>query len=183
MERLKGILYSSLFVVALGCGSPGSTTVTDTEGNKVTSTKDGEKVTFEGAKGEKATYEADGKGGGSMTYTTPEGEQKVTTGAGITETELGLPFYPGSVEKEGGSMKTDTPQGSSRIAVRTTADAPSKVVAFYKPKLKETNAISANGQEILMGKLEDGSQVQIGAGKEEGKPDTVVSVTVIKEKG
>lgn len=157
-------------------------TVQDGQGNKVTTSQDGGKVTVEGAKGETSTFESDGKGGGTVTSTTPEGKQTMTSGQSFPESELGLPFYPGSKEKPEGSFKSEAPTGSSHMAVRLTSDAPAKVAEFYKPKLKDPTSVSSNGNAMLTGKLPDGSNVQITATREEGQTQTTVGVLVVRQK-
>lgn len=171
------------FLIA-GCGSPDTTTVSDGKGNTVSVTDDGSKVTYEGSKGESATMETDSQGGSKVTVKTDKGDQTMSAGSSMTEDELGMPFYPGSSEKEGSSLKTDTPDGSSRLAVRVTADTPAKVVAYYKDKLSEPSTMSAssggNEHEILTGKLANGATVQITAARDKGATETVVNVLVTR---
>jgi len=186
MGNGRAIFLGLAAVMMAGCGTSDSTVITDEKGNKVTVSDNGTKASFEGAKGETTTVETDSEGGGKMTIKTDKGDQTLSAGTGITEEELGMTFYPGSADKEGGSMKTDTPEASSRLSVRTTADAPSKVVAFYKDKIKEPSTVSAssggNENEILTGKLEDGATVQITASREKGSSETVVNVLVTRTK-
>ncbi|MBS1713080.1 MAG: hypothetical protein JST30_01950 [Armatimonadetes bacterium] len=183
---MKG--WNLIFVIAMlalsgcGAGAGDNVTVQDAQGNKVTTDRDGGKVTVEGAKGEKATFESDGKGGGTVTSTTPEGRQSMTSGTSFPESELGLPFYPGSTEKPEGSFKSESPTGSSHMSVRSTKDEQAKVAAFYKSKLKDPTSVSTNGNEMLTGKLPDGSNVQNTATREEGQSETTIGVLVVREK-
>lgn len=180
--RLAFWVLAALAALAIGCGKAGTTVVTDGEGNKVTASQDGDTVTVETDKGEKATYTSDGKDGGTMTYSGKDGEQKLEVGKGVSEDDLGMPCFPGSKEKPGGDVKSDTPEAKVVVSVRTTSEPASKVAEFYKPKLKEATSVSNDGNEMLAGKLENGAEVTIVAGRSAGETETTVTVSVSTKK-
>lgn len=161
-------------VAVAGCSKPSATVSTD-----------GAKMTFEDKDGQKATIESDEQGA-TVKVQSRDGDSTYESGATITEAELGLPFYPGSTEKPNGTIRTDTPDGKSLTMIRSTPDDPSKVVDFYKPKLKEaqTQTTSAEGtnHSMLFGKTESGSEVVITAVQQKDAKATDVSVSVMVRK-
>src|SRR5689334_21173623 len=173
--RLFLILFPLLWVV--GCGRS-ETTVVDANGNKATVSADGTKVSVTDDKGNKMTGET-GKGGDSVSVHDEKGDSKMESGSAVSEAELGLPFYPGSVEKKEGSIKIDTPETLSILSARTTTDEPGKVIAFYKPKVKEPNTSTTNSggieTAVLIGKSDTGADVSISANREKGKSETQIS--------
>lgn len=56
--------------------------------------------------------------------------------AKISEADLGLPFYPGTQPREGETTRMTTPEGSMVTVILHSDDAPDKVAAFYRDKLK-----------------------------------------------
>src|SRR5947207_10439967 len=82
-----------------GCHRPDETVVTGPNGERITASRDAGHITVTDDKGNK--YE---------------------TGSGVSETDLGLPFYPGSEDKVGASMKVDAGPVHSVISTRSTKD-------------------------------------------------------------
>ncbi len=78
--------------------------------------------------------------GGGMKITTTDASGKVSQmemgTAKVSEADVGLPFYPGTQPKEGAMTKISTPEGSAVTVMLHSADAPDKVAAFYRDKLK-----------------------------------------------
>ncbi len=78
--------------------------------------------------------------GGGMKVTTTDASGKVSQmemgTAKVSEADIGLPFYPGTQPKEGAMTKISTPEGSAVTVMLHSADAPDKVAAFYRDKLK-----------------------------------------------
>jgi len=172
--------------IVCGCSKP-DISVSDAQGNKVSVSGDGTKSTFTGADGKSATVQSDPSGGVTETVHDDKGTSTFQAGTTLTEADLGLPFYPGSVEKASSAVKTDTPEESVISIARTAPDGPSKVIAFYKDKVKSAvdSLHSGGGTEIgtLFGKLDSGADVNVVASREVGKTETVVSVTVSLKKG
>lgn len=181
MRTRKWLVLVIGALIMVGCGKKESVTVSDAAGNKMTASGDG-KVDIQGAGGERIRVESKPGGGGTVTSEDASGnKQQVTAASGLTEDEIGLPFYPGSQEKPDSSVKTQAGSTATFMSVRVTSDAPADVIAFYKPKLSQTNVISAGGNELLTGKLPDGASVQVSASREGGAKETLVQVLVTRQ--
>jgi hypothetical protein len=132
--------------------------------------------------------------GGSMKITTTDATGKTATSefgaAKVSEADLGVPFYPGTKLLDGGSTKVSTPSGDAYTVQLHTDDAPDKVSAFYRDKLKAQSAgkqfmdmASGDGNATLMladdktksaiqvhvMKAEKGADIQIVAHREAAK--------------
>jgi len=84
----------------------------------------------------------------------------------VTAADLGLPFYPGSVEKGSTSSVMDTPTDRTVICDRTVKGFMKEVANFYKEKLVGGH-IAANYATSMMveGRLKDGATVSIEIAK------------------
>lgn len=93
--------------------------------------------------------ESQSKDGSKTSVNLSEGTAKVTTtdasgktstmeigSAQVSESDLGVPFYPGTKPPEGGVSKLSTPQGTAMTVSLHSSDAADKVTAFYREKLK-----------------------------------------------
>lgn len=167
MTLLKTLaLTASIVVLAasiIGCGSKDSTTVV-------------------GADGSKTTVTTDSSGGGTVKMEGNGTSASIGGGTTVTEADLGVPFYPGSAEKQGAAMKVDTPTEKSYMCVRTTSDEPAKVKEFYESKVAglKFTVIEANGDSTAMGetKLENGAKVAISATRKKDATETEVTVAM-----
>mgnify|MGYP001428809105 CR=1 FL=1 len=78
--------------------------------------------------------------GGTAKVTTTDASGKSSTmewgGAQISEADLGVPFYGGAKPREGGASRVATPQATTMTVSLQSSDAPDKVTAFYREKLK-----------------------------------------------
>lgn len=78
---------------------------------------------------------------GTVNVATPEGNVAVSGSAGITEAQIGVPFYPNAIVGEGGggtvtSRSTKPGEGGSISAVSlVTKDPIDNVISFYTGKL------------------------------------------------
>ncbi|MBN9500889.1 MAG: hypothetical protein BGO01_00760 [Armatimonadetes bacterium 55-13] len=170
--------------LASGCGSR-ETTYVDANGTRVSTSTDGNRTTVTDDKGNKLTFEGDGKQG---TYSVEdENGNKSTFGAStnITEAELGLAFYPGSEKIEtGGAVFEDDKQRTVTCSF-TSKDEPQAIVDFYKGKIKDAKSSMADVGETkaggVSGKREDGSEVSLSISKETGK-DANITIVVTKKK-
>jgi|GEM_PF-2393859 len=191
--RTLGIVCLVSALVATGCGS--GTTVVGANGEKATISQNGQSVTATDNQGNTATYTQNGQGAtisdskgdketidknGQMSLKKANGDT-ADIGGNILESDLGLPFYPGSVERPGASA-TATENGVKTVmSSRTTKDDPSKVDAFYKDKIQDAKDSTVNSGGMNMasvsGKLSDGSEVTVVATKS-GSDDTSIMVTV-----
>jgi hypothetical protein len=87
--------------------------------------------------GQKATVDITG-GGAKITTTDASGKtsQMEMGSAKVTEADLGVPFYPGTQPAEGQATRVTTPDGTMVTVGLLSPDAPDKVAAFYRDKLK-----------------------------------------------
>jgi uncharacterized protein YceK len=105
--------------------------------------------------------------------------------AKITEADLGLPFYPGAAPKEGAAMRIAQGANVSMQQALHSDDAPDKVAAFYRDKLKAMSAgkqlmdmSSGDGASISLidDKAKSSMQVHIGKADPKGS-DITIAVT------
>lgn len=166
VTRILVGLLTCISVVGCGSGSSGeSVTISDGNGTKMTMSQDDSSIKVEG-NGVTATM------GGKST---------------VTEDELGVPFYPGSSDKDGGSMKAETPEGKTVVSARTTPDDVAKVKAFYAGKFPDFKfaggAADGGGSEIGAGKLPNGTEVSIQIVRAKDATETTITVgTSLKKK-
>lgn len=124
--------------------------------------------------------------------TSPDATPATTGGGtasmgGVTEADLGVPFYPGSKEKPNASAKTSANGMDVVTCVRTTSDAPDKVLAFYKDKATAAGftvtSAAAGGTSGLSG-MKDGGKVilAVGCAKDPTGSDNMISIGVTTKK-
>lgn len=103
------------------------------------------------------------QGGMKITTTDASGKtSKMELGnAQISEAELGLPFYPGAKATEGSSMRIVAGNSTSLQVALRSDDAPDKVAAYYRDKLK---AMSTGKQLMDMGSPEGASITLVDEG-------------------
>ena len=98
---------------------------------------------------------------GGMKITTTDAAGKATQmeigSAQISEADLGVPFYPGSKPAEGGSMRMVASGGSTFQVGMHSDDAPDKVAAFYRDKLKAM----ADGKQMMDMSSNDGAALTL----------------------
>lgn len=164
--HFAGILVLVVGVALAGCShSDGESTTTMVDGVKVTTnSKGGGQVTVEN-NGEKSTVSSDGK---TMKVETGSGTTTAGVGTEITEAEFGVAFYPGSTDKQGTSFKSENKDEKDYMVIRTTTDEPTKVVEFYKGKLKNVSSSAVNGMTIMNGTAENGATITVTIEKKEG---------------
>lgn len=97
--------------------------------------------------------------------------------AKITEADLGLPFYPGASPKEGASMRIAQGANVSMQQVLHSNDAPDKVAAFYRDKLKAM----AEGKQLMDMSSGDGATISLVDDK--SKSSMQVHVSKADDKG
>ncbi len=194
MNQQSSFLCALLLLGVVGCSSESSrsVSVSDGKGTKIVVNSSGSdtKVSISGSNGEEVTadgsntvfVEKDGSKStivtnkdGSSSVTTKDGSASIGGNTQISESELGVPFYPGSVETAGSNFKFEGPKGKSYSCTRTTDDAPEKVIEFYKSKVENPASALTDGSGSLSGKLASGANINVAAQKKDGK--TVVMVT------
>ena len=126
------------------------------------------------------------EGGVKVTTTDASGKstQMEMGNAKITEAELGLPFYPGATQREGGSMRIVAGKNKSMQITMHSDDAPDKIAAFYRDKLKAMS----EGKQLMEMSQNDGamlslvddkakSTLQVQVGKAEKGSDIAILAT------
>ena len=95
--------------------------------------------------------------------------------------EVGLPEYPGSQvpPKQPKVMKITAYGGWEWGMIRTTSDAPEKVIAFYKTKIQKPEEEKNEGRIMVKGLKPNGDKVTIIAMKSpKNEKETMISVQV-----
>jgi hypothetical protein len=125
-------------------------------------------------------------GENSMKVSTTDAAGKTTQmeigKAQVSEAELGVPFYPGAKPTEGGAMRIAAGEGSMVQMALRSDDAPDKVAAFYRDKLKAM----AGGKQLMdmsssegasMSLIDDKtkSAIQVNIGKADKGSDIMIS--------
>ena len=106
----------------------------------------------------------DAQSGGGAT----KGQSSAPRASGVTEADLGVPFYPGSTPDDsvGGDAKevgtAHTTVGSNHVS----SDSADKVLAFYKEKLPKFESSKAGGADLMTGKGSNGGEVAISITKD-----------------
>ena len=125
-------------------------------------------------------------GDGSMKVTTTDAAGKTTQmemgNAQIGEAELGVPFYPGAKPLEGSSMRVASGQDMTLRVGLHSDDAPDKVAAYYRDKLKamaegkQLMDMSSN-EGAMLSLIDDKSKgaIQVHVGKADKGSDIVIS--------
>ncbi|AIE86947.1 hypothetical protein OP10G_3579 [Fimbriimonas ginsengisoli Gsoil 348] len=96
----------------------------------------------------------------------------------MTPTEMAakadVPLYPSSDAPDGKSNVKETDKESRYELIMTTADAPDKVLAFYRGKLQNAQ----KGMGGIMGSSPKGNSVTVTAAPEAGKTSIhVIAIT------
>ena len=98
---------------------------------------------------------------GGMKVSTTDASGKTTQmemgTAQISEADLGLPFYPGSKPTEGSSMRLVSGASSTLQVGLHSDDAPDKVAAFYRDKLKAMS----EGKQLMDMSHNDGASLTL----------------------
>jgi hypothetical protein len=113
---------------------------------------------------------------GGMKVTTTDAAGKTTQmemgSAKISEAELGLPFYPGASPAEGSGMRMVNGASSTLQMGLHSDDAPDKVAAFYRDKLKAMSA----GKQLMDMSSNEGASLSLV----DDKAKSVIQVHVSK---
>jgi hypothetical protein len=122
--------------------------------------------------------------GGSMKVTTTDAAGKVSQveigGAKVSETDVGVPFYPGSQPRDGESSKVSSADGAMATVTLHSGDAAEKVAAFYRDKLKAqaegkqfTDMNTGDTQMLMLTDEKTKQMTQVMIGKGEGSGSTI----------
>jgi len=119
--------------------------------------------------------------GGGMKITTTDASGKTSQmemgTAKVSEADLGVPFYPGTKPKEGEMTKVTTPDGSMVTVILHSDDAPDKVAAYYRDKLKA----QAEGKQFT--DMDHGTTQMLLLSDDKTKQLTQVTVAKSESKG
>jgi hypothetical protein len=179
------LLSAAAFAVLCGC------THTNSDGAEVSTNPLTNTTTFKDSKGNTATMTQNGSdmtikaNDGTMTVSNGQttivdkNGNKSQIGGSVSESDLGVPFYPGSVEAPGG-MSSNTDKGSVVQSIRTTSDDATKVMDFYTQKIgKPETTFNSNGSAMATWK--DGKKATlVSVSTESGNQKIVVSVSTDK---
>ncbi len=171
-------------VGSVGCGKKETVVIAGPDGSKVSTNQDGTSMTVTDKDGTTATFDTDGKGG--LTMSDGKGGNVQMGVDTVGEGDLGLPYYPGSVEPAG-SMSGIIENDKEKVvtSIRNSKDAPAKVVDFYNDKVKNSvkSAATAGTMQTasLTGQLESGAEATIAVTKD-GDQETHIMVTVKHKK-
>jgi len=113
---------------------------------------------------------------GSAKITTTDAQGKTSQmemgSAKVSEADLGVPFYPGTKPAEGQATRMTTPEGSMVSVGLHSPDAPDKVAAFYRDKLKA----GSEGKQLTDMSSGDAHMITLG----DDKTKQITQVTVSK---
>lgn len=184
------ILFASLFAIGCEKGDKFDVSLSGSNGEKLKIKSDGENggLSATGSNGEHLDLRAD-NGEVTLKATDTNGE-KVDAVLGknvvITEDELGVPFYPGSTEQGSSQMRAETNVEKSYISCRITNDEPSKVIEFYKNKIKDYSTSESSTSDMATGtcegKLDSGAKFTVTAERKKGSDKTEVKIDVTSKK-
>jgi hypothetical protein len=183
---IGAILFASLFAIGCEKGDKFDVSLSGSNGEKLKIKSDGENggLSATGSNGEHLDLRADN---GEMTLkATDANGEKVDATLGksvvITESDLGVPFYPGSVEQGSNQMRAETDKEKSFISFRVTSDEPSKVVEFYKDKIRDYSTSESSTSDMAtgtcQGKLDSGAKFTMTAERKKDSSKTEIKIDV-----
>ncbi len=167
MYKYLSILVAAGVLVMAGCGKPGVTVATGPNGEKV---------------------EVDQNGKGSMTFDDGKGHKETVGTEDVTETELGVPFYPNSTPMEHGNLKGDDEQQSTFTSMRNTPDGAQKVVDFYKDAFAKAGYTVAGSMVMndlgsCTGKKGEGDMLSLTYTHDKDKNVNMIMLSKVLKKG
>lgn len=173
-------LSLAVVLTLVGCASHEDVVVRGEDGTTAKVSANGAKIETTAPDGTKSEMTT-GRDGG-IEFKDSKG-QSMSAGVGkVSESDLGVPFYPGSKEDTSGSFMADTSDGKSISCLRTTPDDPDKVQAFYKVKIETPtdSSTTSNGMKMVVmgGKQKDGHSITITAIRDAGATETKISIGV-----
>lgn len=155
-------LFALLATLTVGCRHD---VFVDAQGNRVDVDRNGKDVTVQTKDG---TYRStnDGK---KITASTNDGKSMtMETSASVSESELGMPFYPGS-EGTNQDSKLDLNGKKTLSSVRITTDSPDKVLEFYKSKMQGIESTHSASQFAMLSAKAGDRLLTMQASQDSGK--------------
>lgn len=136
--------------------------------------------------GQKAQVDLSGSAA-KVTVTDASGQssQIEVGGAKVTESDLGVPLYPGATPVENASSRARTPEGTMAMMQLRSKDPPERVAAFYREQLKsraqgKTLADMSGGDgstTLVLGDEGNQQGVQIHVGRSDDGSAIVITAT------
>lgn len=125
---------------------------------------------------------------GAMTITSTDASGKTTQlelgKAQVSEADLGVPFYPGTKPAESGANRVAAGDSVTVQSAMHSDDAPDKVAAFYRDKLKAmaegkqlVDMSSGEGAMLSLIDEKTKSSIQVHIGKADKGSDIMISST------
>jgi len=119
---------------------------------------------------------------GGVTINTPNGAITTGSNSSVSESDLGVPFYPRATRREDG-MQINTGNGSLVTVILSTPDPVSSVVDFYKSKLGDNVSVirSDTGAVISAGdQNKQGVIITVGTDTNDGSTKIAIMRTKSK---
>ena len=116
---------------------------------------------------------------GGVTISTPGGKFSAggTSGAHLTESEVGAPIYPGAIAEEGG-FKLGAESGSMATYVFKTSDSVQQVLAFYRDKFgPKTSVIETPQGAMVTAAKNDNEGIMVTIAHDQGEDKTSITIT------
>lgn len=199
----RSFLLLGLLAVLVGCSGDAGTKTAGSEKTDATTTSTSDAAKKDGPVKPEVIRTVDPKTG-LVTEKTKDGTSESTidpkTGLGVIKSmdkykkpftldrtgkvpvsEVGLPEYPGSQvpPKQPKVMKITAYGGWEWGMIRTTSDAPEKVIAYYKARISKPEEEKADGRILLKGAKANGDRVTVIASKNpKNDKETLISVQV-----
>jgi hypothetical protein len=187
--RISSLVIVFAFALAIvGCekGNKIDVSLSGSNGEKINIKSDGEngKLSASGTNGEVLDIRSDN---GEMTLKAQDNngakiDAKVNGSPMVSESELGVPFYPGSTDKPSLQIKSENKAETVLVSVRSTSDSPNKVMEFYQSKVTNPSSSLQVTQEgtngTLTSKLESGAKFDLTLERKKGATETEVKISV-----
>jgi hypothetical protein len=118
---------------------------------------------------------------GGVTVSVPGGGTFSAGESAPSESDLGVPVYPGAATEKGG-VTMNAASASMVIATLTTTDSASQVVDFYKSKMGNGAVVASSGNgTVLSSGTSDSDRIMVtvgeGSGDDSGKTTIVIMHT------
>jgi len=166
------ITITLLTLSIVGCtASPTTTHTTGPNGEEITTTVVDKETTV------RTKYKT-----GRVSETGKDGTSSVGGDTEVSETELGLSYYPGSIAKPNGVLRVESNTMTNFSTIRLTDDVPDAVTSFYckaiqTPIVYDMSDTERKG-ELVSGFLQRNIRVSISSLRKNGVAQTEIAINV-----